>query len=743
MSELKDAALSYAAARGWKVFPVYGVRDDGSCTCGDPHDGTRRLDERTIGKHPILPSGFKGASSNPALIAAWWDKWPDANIGNASGEVSGFDVLDIDTKKDPVSGHDGGHSLGTLVAEHGPLNLATLMQETGSGGAQYFMAHAAGVSNRNGVRHAIDVRGDGGYVILPPSRHRSGRRYRWVNEAPIAPWTPWLLDVVTRKKEAAQRPKHTAVPASEASPEMHERRRSYFAKTMDAQLEKVRTAKSGAQFPEKNRNDRLFEAACAAGNMSHWQIETDEDIAAQLLDAALACGLDEGDADRQIWNGIAKGKESPLELEPTWDPPSPTKPKTGGDDGDDSGDDEKEHPLMMLERLLSDDNHRADLCQRAGTLAMDERTRDILIDGSPFGGDTEITDLRLNIIRKTGKSITDDNIAKVLAAVAARNTVSPVKNYLERCRRSWDREERIKNLQAEILNIDTVKLKPLYDEVLRKWFISAVARALNPGCKVDTTLILVGRQGAKKSTFFSVLGGDWFTDSDFDISDKDAKLIIGRNWIVEWSELEAMARARSNNTVKAFLSSRTDTFRVPYGRAPITQPRSCVIVGSTNDESFLSDATGNRRYWTIEVGGTLDIDLLMEWRDQLWGEAVEAYHNKETWWFDDETALNEEREKHFDEDAWDSPIRKFVAGKPEVTTFAVLTEGLHIATSTITKAHQMRVANCLKRQGWTKGKKNGQALWTYTGTPADTSEKVSSEVSSEVIMAKLLPFQKS
>lgn len=181
-----------------------------------------------------------------------------------------------------------------------------------------------------------------------------------------------------------------------------------------------------------------------------------------------------------------------------------------------------------------------------------------------------------------------------------------------------------------------------------------------------------------------------------------------------------MARARSQNSVKSFLSSRQDTFRPPYGRGTITVPRSCIIVGSTNDDHFLSDVTGNRRYWTVTVSGTLDIERLREWRDQLWGEAVAAFQAGETWWFDDESALDEEREQHFDEDPWDHPIRLYVKDKTDVTVYDVLSNAFRRKGDGITgappdmlslhKSHQMRVANCLKRQGWVKSGR-GSKQW--------------------------------
>src|ERR1700730_17492579 len=95
-----------------------------------------------------------------------------------------------------------------------------------------------------------------------------------------------------------------------------------------------------------------------------------------------------------------------------------------------------------------------------------------------------------------------------------------------------------------------------------------------------------------------------------------------------------MLRAGNQTSVKAFISQRDDTYRPPYGRTTVTQPRCSLIVGTTNEDDFLTDPTGNRRFWPVAVGDTLDIDLLKTWRDQLWAEAVVAYRAGEQWYLD-------------------------------------------------------------------------------------------------------------
>ena len=161
--DLCQAALNYAR-NGWPVFPVHGIRD-GRCTCANPecpHPG----------KVPWTPHGFKDASIDGLVIRAWWTRWPDANIGFATGR---YVVLDVD-------GPEGEKALAELEAKHGKLP-ATLTARTGKGRHLYFDANGAKVRNSAGkLGPHIDVRGEGGYTILPPSFHENGNRYEWINQ---------------------------------------------------------------------------------------------------------------------------------------------------------------------------------------------------------------------------------------------------------------------------------------------------------------------------------------------------------------------------------------------------------------------------------------------------------------------------------------------------------------------------------------------------------------------------------
>lgn len=164
----RTAALGYLA-RGWSVIPI------------EPH-----------GKRPLVAwLEFQERLPSAAEVARWFDHWPGANVGIVTGVVSGFVVVDVDER------HGGLQSLSALELAHGPLPF-TVEAETGGGGRHFYFAHPGEVAhNRVGLAPGIDLRGDGGCVVAPPSLHPSGRRYAWAlarspEEARLAPLPPWL-----------------------------------------------------------------------------------------------------------------------------------------------------------------------------------------------------------------------------------------------------------------------------------------------------------------------------------------------------------------------------------------------------------------------------------------------------------------------------------------------------------------------------------------------------------------------
>lgn len=311
--------------------------------------------------------------------------------------------------------------------------------------------------------------------------------------------------------------------------------------------------------------------------------------------------------------------------------------------------------------------------------------------------------IELTVTDSKGKGLrfSAADVEAAVEYIASKHKYHPVREYLTGL--EWDGIERLNHVCEDILGAERSEL---HQAMVRKWFISAVARALKPGEKVDTVLILQGTQGAGKSTFFAELAGRaWFSDSPIDISSRDAPMVLRRVWILEWSELESMQRARDSAAVKQFISTQIDTYRPPYGRRTIDAPRHCVIVGTTNEEGILTDPTGNRRYWIIPVADEIDIDALRAQREQLWAEAVAAYRAGETWWLDrtQERELAQAQKQFERRDAWEELILPWVekqADPPQLSE--VLEFALDKRPGQWTRQDELRVGAILRRAGYSR-----------------------------------------
>jgi putative DNA primase/helicase len=195
-NDLLKAALYYASL-GWSVFPIHTLHKSGCCTCGNPKC-------TSAGKHPMTRNGLKDAAGDPNQIIAWWTRWPNANIGIATGGPSGFWVLDVD-------GDIGQKVLEDLVKDYSRLP-DTVEAQTGGGGRHFlFRCDGTHIPNSSGkVGEKIDVRGDGGYIVAAPSLHKSGRRYAWapgrnLEEITIADAPAWLVKMATKSSTPSKR----------------------------------------------------------------------------------------------------------------------------------------------------------------------------------------------------------------------------------------------------------------------------------------------------------------------------------------------------------------------------------------------------------------------------------------------------------------------------------------------------------------------------------------------------------
>lgn len=221
---------------------------------------------------------------------------------------------------------------------------------------------------------------------------------------------------------------------------------------------------------------------------------------------------------------------------------------------------------------------------------------------------------------KVYKITGNGKIDGALSLHSEKHKFNDVRNYLSSL--TWDGISRLDSLLIDYLGAED---KPYVRAVTRKAFTAAVARAMEPGCKYDTMLILTGPQGIGKSTLLDRMSKGWFNDGIRTFEGKEASELLQGVWLVEIGELDAFRRT-DEARIKQFLSLRSDRFRAAYGRHVKDILRCCVFFGTTNTPVFLRDKTGNRRFWPVDVGVVPRTKTV--WRDlddeldQIWAEAV-------------------------------------------------------------------------------------------------------------------------
>ena len=244
-----------------------------------------RLHER--GETPTHLHGVHDASRQPEQVRDWWARWPDANVAIVTGALV---VIDVD-------GDLGHHALTALQARLRQALPATPWVETARGRHLYFLALGTDIGNSAGrLGPGLDVRGQRGYVVAPPSRHASGHTYRWHGTRDgIAVLPQWLAEALTRARADRVRP----------SPGPWRRPTATYRRRWPA------SSSASPRRPAATRNNTLNRAAFRLGQLAGGRLCDAGDFEAPLLDAALAAGLGEREATKTIVSGLLAGLRSP------------------------------------------------------------------------------------------------------------------------------------------------------------------------------------------------------------------------------------------------------------------------------------------------------------------------------------------------------------------------------------------------------------------------------------------------
>ncbi|MBM3768704.1 MAG: hypothetical protein FJW32_25265 [Acidobacteria bacterium] len=636
--DMLDAALAYAA-RGWPVFPLR------------PRD-----------KKPATKNGFKDATIDADQIRRWWTQWPTANIGLWCRD---FVVLDVDPR------HGGDRSLEALLStKSDAYDFGTLEAVTGGGGRHYVFSAPGAPITKNKLADGIDIKSANGYIVVAPSIHPSGKRYEWIDdELEPAPMPDWLFKLVATDGgtvETSRPSEHTpfVLPAVIAKGVQHRSLHAYGsslrAKGMEQpeiEAELLIAARRCEDVPPDSHMTRLAASVCKLYKPG-------------LSPAYAARALEAVDFDRTTgWKAKLKASKG-------------GKPK----------------PLLM----------NADIALRhcpdwEGVFAFDEfRQKVRIITESPIGGEfprdwSDADDTRTAIwMQGQGVEVGCELVGKAVQALAMENPVHPLRDWLRSLR--WDGEPRVDRWLVEYLGAAS---SDYIRSVGRMWLISAVARVIKPGSKVDHAIVLEARQGAGKSRALRILAGDeYFVDSLPDLHQKDAQMQTFGAWVIELSELDALSRA-ATTAVKAFLTRQVERLRRPYGHHNEDVPRQCVFAGTTNSKDYLRDETGNRRFWPVTCG-RIDCEALARDREQLWAEAVALFDDGATWWPERAELIEaaaSEQEARVSVDPWQDLIEKHVSNRSAIKCEDLL-QALAIPQGQWTQAHKNRVGRCLRLLGF-------------------------------------------
>lgn len=674
------------------------------------------------------------------------DPEPGCGRALATGERSGVLVVDLDEK-------NGKSGITAFEARFGPLP-DTFTIETPSGGLHLYFNHVEGVTISTGqIGEGIDIRGDGGFVVCPPTPG-----YEILLDVPLMDVPEALYNALNRKGVPTAVDAGPGVDPGLSVDELLERLRVTAARKGGvwrswrsvAVPERFVRAQGGTDglAPEGGSVDtHIWRMFCALAEEPDWA-QMSGTVIMRMMDVSLSILQRD---DRALGN-------------PLWTPSQLLRKWTAARQRAAANLIQQKEAAELAKALVDsvgvDWRNKLVVTGKGQTPKPCTQNAIIAINGEELRG------VRLNershIIHTGGALPWDKNgldrpwedsdttqlagwlghtarlhmgtktLFESVVAVAQRRRYDPVADYLDDLQ--WDGVLRVDSWLIDYAGA------PDTDYVRRigaAWLISAVARTRSPGCQVDTMLILEGPQGRRKSTLLRVLAGgdEFFRDHLPPLGTKDARGAMVGPWIIEMSELEAFNR-RETSAIKAWLSTRVDSYRPPYGRVDVHIPRRAVFAGSTNEETYLRDHTGGRRFWGVKAPRCRP-EALEVVRDQLWAEAAHRYGQRERWWLDargeadaraeqelrrevddweDVLAYELEHGRKMGDEGWtcgprDSGVR---LGREDVEEVgpgtwrvvripaAMVLLVLGVPPGRQDKAMQMRVAKAMKAMGWRK-----------------------------------------
>jgi predicted P-loop ATPase len=686
---LLEAALAYAG-RGWPVFPCRGK--------------VPWIAKRDGGQ------GFKDATTDVEQITTWWTQWPQANIGLATGQAAGVFVLDVDRPK------GGQESLEELLRTNTPLP-DTVQSLTGNGYHLFFQTGEHRISpSANSLGTGLDVRGDGGYVILPPSRHPNGKSYHWeilseLDGIDIAPAPAWLLELVT--SPPTQKPSaHTSSPITLVP----------LAPILDGCAwmrhcqEDAATLSEPAWYNALSVLGRCFQGDELAHEWSSPYPKYDaHEVAAKLAHARtdagpVSCGYVRQRLDGEAfchtcihWGRIA----SPISLanlakkrrNGQWSATAPGEQdnilqpwrdqllvKKNGE------------PTMNVANIgLILANHPA----WAGAFWWDVvRSTPMLHDAALSQEDITALGQWLGIQERMGVSSTRP-LEQCILAECHKHPRDLLQTWINTLP-PWDQTPRLQDWLSDVAGVT----KDLYGMAISRILpLSMIARVLEPGCLYRYVIIFEGPENSGKSSLVRAIASpEWYVELSMGLETKESHMMLQGAWVAEMPELDSLSRTEETR-LKAFITLREDTWIPKYSNLKFSTARRTVFIGTTNDESYLKGETGNTRFLPIKTHD-IDIPAFLAMREQIFAEAASVYlQSPATWWHIDPPTLEQatrERESRRVMNVYEAALEDWLLGKRVVEWKDIAESFLKLDSPAQwkDKSLQMQVGAAMKVLGW-------------------------------------------
>jgi hypothetical protein len=660
-------------------FSLYDI-ENGICTCG--RTGCKP------GKHPRI----KGWQE---LTESTRDDFQKGEpYGLLTGRKVGYFVLDVDCK----NGKDGMaelEKLGTIP------NTRVVRTPTGGFHIYFLQPDFPIFKSQSELAPGLDIQGDGCYVVGPGSPGAVGGLYETVVDEPIVNAPGWLLTWL--RQYAAKRISAPSV-ASSVNPITDEHSEYPY------RLKKARKylAEQPACVSGQGGQKQLWTVALYLTRSLELSVDTAATLFNEFYNSTCEPPWSEQELLHALHNAQQKGNIEPGVAPEGWflKPAGHVEPikfrerrkvdhahKYAFSSGE-SPINDKPSKMNVGNLLFYLMNHEV----WAGVWQQDLFRDEIRAVNPPMWLDAEqygLSEGDIALVKQWflhhGFLVSFDDVAECIMLAARELRYNPVRDYLDS----------LPEVDVSILDDAAERIfgitSPALNEGFKRTLIGAVKRIIDPGCRMDTMLVLVGPQGWYKSSFAEVMFGEFFRSQMPELTGRDASHALVGHWGIELSELSRLQGATSE-TIKDYLSRRVDTYREYGTKQKIKRPRQCIFIGTTNEQDFLRDPTGHRRYIVIPLQHKVDFSAFS--RDELWSAAYQLAKRGAKHWIDDEPEYNEEMQeiyKQFEQhDPWRPDIIKFLSTKESTTVDEVLRSMVPDKKDRDTRA-LMRVGNELRK----------------------------------------------